>query len=159
MSVGTCVGTMAYAHKHVFSLSREISPGLVHGFSWVSLWNFQEHGVFVCWIQIALYVASKTFKNVKRVCMAGVTCVGTMAYAHKHVFSLSKKIFFLEPPWECHRASLRNTPPLVGHRAYLRDPAVEATGLVLGTPLGRPQGLFTGPPLLGHGAYLQDPLW
>jgi len=92
---------MAYAHKHVFSLSREISPGLVHRFSWVSLWKFQEHGVFVCWIQIALYVASKTLKNVKRVCMAGVTCVGTMAYAHKHVFSLSREI----PPGPIHRFS------------------------------------------------------
>ena len=74
-------------------------------------------------------------KIVKSVCMAGGTCVGTMAYAHKHLFSLSRDIFFLEPP-------------LVGHRAYLRDPPGKATGLLFGIP-----------PLVGHRAYLQDPLW
>ena len=47
MAGDTCVGTMAYAHKHVFLLPREISPGPVHRFSCVCLWNFQEHGVFV----------------------------------------------------------------------------------------------------------------
>jgi len=50
MAGGTCVGTMAYAHKHVFSPSAGISPGPVHRFSCVSLWNFQEHGDLVSWI-------------------------------------------------------------------------------------------------------------
>ena len=73
-------------------------------------------------------------------------------------FHCPKKSSFWNPPGNA-TGLLYGTPPLVGHRAYLRDPAVEATGLVLGTPLGRPQGLFTGPPLVGHRASFRNPPW